>query len=212
MRVDLDAKVLTADGEHAGSVQRAVVDPRTNEVTELVISTGALLGRDVLLPRAEIDRASRDGDTIQLRLTRDELDRLPDFVSANYVAPPVGWLPPGGYAFGAFGGFVWPATYADLAAAQPPPANAVEEPSIGKGAVVFDRNGDDLGVVDDVLFDGATGRLRGFVLRVGGAFRTLFGGGDTLELASGWVDRVGEGAVHLRVAKEEVERAAQRTS
>ena len=43
MRVDLDAKVRTHDGEDAGSVQRAVVDPRTNEVMELVITTGGWL-------------------------------------------------------------------------------------------------------------------------------------------------------------------------
>jgi hypothetical protein len=34
MRVDLDAKVQTRDGEAAGSVQRAVIDPQANEVSD----------------------------------------------------------------------------------------------------------------------------------------------------------------------------------
>ena len=44
MRVDLDAKVGTSDGQDAGSVQRVVVDPRSTEVTDFVISTGGLSG------------------------------------------------------------------------------------------------------------------------------------------------------------------------
>ena len=41
MRVDLDAKVLTSDGNDAGSVQRAVVDPQTNEVVATLTVAGA---------------------------------------------------------------------------------------------------------------------------------------------------------------------------
>jgi sporulation protein YlmC with PRC-barrel domain len=51
MRVDLQAKVLTREGETAGRLQQVVVDPRTNEVSEFVMSTGGLLGHDVS-PRA----------------------------------------------------------------------------------------------------------------------------------------------------------------
>jgi sporulation protein YlmC with PRC-barrel domain len=211
MRVDLHAKVLTRDGEHVGSVQRAVVNPKMNEVTELVISTGAILGRDLLLPRREIDRASRDGDAIRLDLTRAEVERLPEYVPAGYLVPPAAWVPPAGYAFGAYGGFVWPLTYAELAeqdgAARP---GSTDEPSIGKGATVFDRDGDDLGVVEDVLFERESGRLRGFVLRVGGVFRTLFGGGETVEVGRDAIERVAENAVYLRLPKEALERSQRR--
>jgi uncharacterized protein YrrD len=213
MRVDLDAKVLTRDGEHVGSVQRAVIDPDRNEIGELVISTGGWLGRDVLLPIAEIDRARADGDAIRLSLSKDEVERLPDYVPASYGVPPGGWTYTGMYGMWPYGAYAWPAVYAPGAYTAPAYASSAgrtgdEDPSIGKGAVVFDRNGDNFGVVDDVLFDAASGRLRGFVVRVGGVFRTLFGGGDTVEIARGAVDRVQDGAVHLRVAKEQVEHAA----
>jgi uncharacterized protein YrrD len=213
MRVALDAKVLTRDGEDAGSVERAVVNPEANEVTAFVVSTGALFGRDVLVPLRGIERASPDGDAIRLALTKEEIERLPAYVPADYVVPPADWVYTGAYAFGPYGGFVWPAAYGGYQYTAGPGGSGTapgqpEEPTIGKGAVVFDRDGEDLGVVDDVLFDPASGRLRGFVLRVGGVLRTLLGGGDTVEVTREAVDRVAEGAVHLRLRKDEVARGA----
>jgi sporulation protein YlmC with PRC-barrel domain len=43
--------------------------------------------------------------------------------------------------------------------------------TVDKGAIVMDRDGDHVGVVGDVLLDGQTSRLEGFVLRVGGPLR-----------------------------------------
>ena len=37
MRLDLDAKVRARDGEEIGSVDRAIVNPQTNEVTDIVV-------------------------------------------------------------------------------------------------------------------------------------------------------------------------------
>lgn len=215
MRVDLDAKVLTRDGEELGTVQRAVVRPDTMDVTDFVINTGGLLGRDVLLPIEEIERAARDGDVIRLELTREQAEDLPAYVPAEYVPPPQGWSYSGGYPFGPHGGFVWPTAYADSYAGSTAPTASADEPvpgsvelSIGKGAVVIDRDGEDIGVVDDIRFDEATGRLSGFVLRLGGALRTMFGGGDTVEIDRASVVSVEEGAVYLTISQRELERRA----
>jgi sporulation protein YlmC with PRC-barrel domain len=225
MRVDLDAKVRTRDGDEAGSVQAAVIDPHTNEVTDFVVSTGGWLGKDVLVPREEIDRASEDGDAIRLDLTKAELEALPAYVSDSYMPPPAGWALPAGYAFGTgAGGFLWPAgyfppmSYSGATSPAPAPAGAgvpagqqaavgvesADEVSVDKGALVLDAAGHDIGVVDDVRFDAQTGRLSGLVIRVGSAFRTLFGGGDTVEIGAEGLSRVGDGVVHLRVTKQEL--------
>jgi sporulation protein YlmC with PRC-barrel domain len=234
MRVDLDAKVRTGDGEDAGTVQRVVVDPHSNEVTDFVVSTGGLLGHDVLVPREEIERAAQDGDTIRLRLSKAELERLPIYAPAAYAAPAAGWVPPAGYGF-PYGSFLWPMGIgADMAPAMTAPgayagagsaadagivagntaggtggAGAAGDgtglPEISKGAVVLDQHGEDVGAVDDVRLDAATGQLRGFVLRVGGTLRTMFGGGDTLEVGASEVDRVEAELVRLRVSKEWLE-------
>jgi sporulation protein YlmC with PRC-barrel domain len=209
MRVDLDAKVFTREGAEIGHVHRAIVDPRSNEVTQLVIGTSRFLGRDVLLPIAEIERAALDGDAIRLTLTRADVEKLPDYLETEYVAPASGWLYPGAYSFTPYGGFLWPAAFADNAAEMPCAASADRDPrsdapAIEKGAFVFDRDGANIGVVDDMRFDPGTGALGGFVVRLGGIVRTLLHGGQTVEVAIGQVERVGEGEVTLRVLKAEL--------
>jgi len=64
MRVDLDAKVRARDGDEIGSVDRAIVDPHTEEVTSFVVSTGAIFGRDVVVARGDLEQATDDGDAI----------------------------------------------------------------------------------------------------------------------------------------------------
>ena len=221
MRVDLDAKVRASDGEEIGSVDRAVVDPHTNEVTHLVIGTGAIFGRDIVVPREDIERASQDGDTIQLDLTKDELERFPDFEPEQYGAPPPAWVAPAGYGFPA-SSYAWPVAMDPMLGPVPMvvpeelvDAQEIEEPdqvTLMKGALVLDRHDDDIGVVDDLRFDAETGQLEGFVLRVGGALRTLFGGGDTVEVSRYQIESVGESVVTLKLAKDEVEAAAQAAS
>jgi sporulation protein YlmC with PRC-barrel domain len=217
MRLDLDAKVRAQDGEDIGSVDRAVVDPRTNEVTHIVVRTGTIFGRDIMVPREDIERGSQDGDTIQLDLTKDELKQFPDFVLEHYDAPPPAWVAPAGYGFPSTG-YAWPIAVDPMMGPMPMAvpddhldgeAEDLDQVTLTKGALVLDRHSDDIGVVDDVRFDAETGQVLGFVLRVGGALRTLFGGGDTVEVSRSQIERVGESVVYLRLAKEEVEAATE---
>lgn len=215
MRFDLDAKVRASDGDDIGSVDRAIIDPRTHEVMSIVVRTGAIFGRDIMVPREDIERASQDGDAIRLTLTKDELERLPDFQPEEYGPPPGTWVAPAGYAFPA-GSYAYPLAVDPMGMSMPilipDGSDAVEEPdtvTLTKGALVLDRHGDDIGVVDDIRFDGDSGRVQGFVLRVGGALRTLFGGGDTVEVSRLQIESVGESIVHLRLAKDEVEAATE---
>jgi len=217
MRLDLDAKVRAHDGEDIGSVDRAVVDPRINEVTHIVVRTGAIFGRDIMVPRADIERATVEGDTIQLDLTRDELEQLPDFVMEEFGAPPPAWVAPAGYGFPSTG-YAWPVAVDPMAGPAPMmlPEDDLdgefEDPdqvTLTKGALVLDRHGDDIGVVDDLRFDVESGKLTGFVLRVGGALQTLFGGGDTVEVSRQQIEHVGESLVRLRLAKDEVAAATE---
>ena len=220
MRVDLDAKVRDRDGDDIGSVDRAIVDPRTNEVTHIVVRTGAIFGRDIMVPREDVERAALDGDTIRLAMSKDELEKLPDFAAEQYGAPPPTWVAPAGYGFPS-SGYAWPIAFDPMMGPTPimmpdeVVEGDVEEPdrvTLTKGALVLDRHGDDIGVVDDVRFDTQTGRLQGFVLRVGGALRTLFGGGDTVEVSSHQIEHVGESLVRLRLAKDEIEAAVEVSS
>jgi sporulation protein YlmC with PRC-barrel domain len=79
--------------------------------------------------------------------------------------------------------------------------------TLGKGEVVLDSEGHDLGVVEEVLLDQRSGELQGFVLRVGGMWKTLFGGGDRVTVHRDAVREVGEGTVQLNVVKEDLRAA-----
>jgi len=223
MRVDLDAKVRARDGDEIGSVDRAIVDPHTEEVTSFVVSTGAIFGRDVVVARGDLEQATDDGDAIRLRLTKDELEQLPDFVPERFTPPPPTWIAPAGYGFPS-SGYVWPVAVdpvEPMAAPIPTPDAGLSEAiadtdaitdepdlvTLNKGAIVMDSHGEDIGVVDEVRFDAQTGQLQGFVLRIGGVLRTMFGGGDTIEISRHDIDRVGESVVYLQRAKEQIEAA-----
>ena len=88
MRIDLHARVITREGETAGNIDRAVVDPQTNEVTEFVVSTGGLLGKNFLVPQEQVDQVSADGDELRLCLDKHELEQLPTYEPADSAASP----------------------------------------------------------------------------------------------------------------------------
>jgi len=211
MRVDLDAEVRTREGEAAGSVQRAIIDPQANEVSDFVISTGGLFGYDVLVPRERLEESSREGRTIRLDLTRDELKNMPPYEPMDYAMPTSGWVPPAGYAY-PLTSFLWPVGYLD-----PERERVVQDrgegegdvwPAIRKGTAVRDSSGDEIGVVDDVRVDPASGQLEGLVIRAGGVLQTFFGGGETFDISRSQIARVADGDIYLAVAKDHLERLA----
>src|SRR5919205_4225233 len=82
MRVELGAKVRTADGKDVGTIDRLIVDPSNNEIKAAVIHKGMILPRDVEVPLSAIERGS-DG-SVQLTYTADQVDHLPEFFESNY--------------------------------------------------------------------------------------------------------------------------------
>jgi hypothetical protein len=107
MRIDHGAKVRTKDGHQAGQVKHAIWDPGREKITEYVITTGGLLGHDVIVSPELLASAARDGNEIVLNITKDELDELAHYESDDYTTPPADWLAPASYGFPA-GGHLWP--------------------------------------------------------------------------------------------------------
>lgn len=218
MKIDFGARIRTSDGHDAGTVKGAVVDPRSREIDQFIISTGRLLGRDVLVSRGELESATSDAGAVRLRLTREQLDHMPDYVPADYIPPPSGWSAPTDYEAQPGELFMWPAAYAATPTpGRPTPLDAPPvvgedqgEPALMKGAAVRDRDLEDVGVVDEVRFDAASGRIEAIVIRVGSAIRTLFGGGETVEVDGSLIDEVAEGTVRLRIPKAELRPTASR--
>ena len=83
------ADVVSSDGEKAGSVDFVVIDPTSFHLTDIVVSTGTLLGRDIIVPMDSVERI--EPHRVVLTLDRAALERCPDYVEINYQSAPVAW-------------------------------------------------------------------------------------------------------------------------
>ncbi len=71
------ARVVTEDGKHAGNLERVLTDPKTDQVTHLVVSGGFLSGEKKLLPAYWIQ--SLDEDEIHLSVESRLFDKLVEY-------------------------------------------------------------------------------------------------------------------------------------
>src|SRR5712692_8063858 len=207
MRIDLHAAVRTSDGHGAGHIKSAIWDPAKNELAEFVIATGGLLGRDVLISREVLERATRNGEEIVLDMTKSELDGLATYDTSAYGAPPSGWLAPAAYGFPA-GGYLWPVG-ATEPLLQPAPKETLSRrtPAIRKGMNVRDADNNVIGVVEQVNLDSATGTLRGIVTRTGGTVERVVGGGDLSEISGEDIEVIDD---EVRLVSEAAETKGRR--
>ena len=196
MRIDLRARVRTKDGHDAGRVRRVIVDPATERITGFVVSTGGLLGREVIVGEDAFEAADAKGEKVTLGLTKEELKTQPTFEEGDYVAPEPGWTTPTGYEFPP-NAYLWPIN-------EPSAMEERDRPAIQKGDTVKDRDGDVVGAVEEVRFDPATGTLLGFTVKAGASLERLFGGGKLAEISRDDILRIAEGEVRLGVDREEI--------
>jgi uncharacterized protein YrrD len=197
MRIDLGARVKTKDGHDAGKVHRVIIDPATERITGFVVSTGGLLGRDVIVGEDAFEAADKGGEAVTLNLTKEDLKTQPTFEEGDYVAPEPGWSAPTGYEFPP-NAYLWPPI--DTL----PAAEERHRPAIKKGDTVKDRDGDVVGAVEEIRFDEPTGELLGLTVRAGAGLERLFGGGKLAEISRDEILRIAEGEVRLGVDREEI--------
>jgi sporulation protein YlmC with PRC-barrel domain len=196
-----------------GTVDRLIVDPGNNEIKAAVIRKGHVLPRDVEVPLSALEPGP-DG-SIQLTYTADQVDKLPEFFESNYtLTPPAGYVPPAGFPTG---GMYWPINYGYFGV---PPLGPTDESAggsaldreataalerqdlenavIGKGSAVVDRDGEQVGDVDRLVFDADGHRLTSFVVRKGFIFT------EDRELPASTINRVDDGVIYLKVGKHEL--------
>lgn len=196
MRVPLDARIRTSDGHDAGNVRRVLIDPAWERITGFVVSTGRLLGREVIVGEDAFVEGASPG-VLTLRLSKAELEAQPSFAESDYVPPPSTWaapvtfgLPPSAY--------LWPVESA------PEPTPESMTPAIRKGDTVKDRDGDVVGVVQEIRFDERSGGLTGLVVKVGAGLERLIGGGELAEISQADILRIVAGEVRLAIDREEM--------
>lgn len=201
MHFKKDAEVVNSDGEKAGTVDRVVLDPDSNEVTHLVVSTGFWLADSKVLP-IELVNYSTD-DQVVLVDDAEDLEDLPDFEQSYYVkaddsrlagspeqtfAPSFYWYPPMGtrWNFGAETGYSQPRYTVRDQKNIPDGTVAIQE-----GAEVISRDDEKVGEVERVITDQEHAThfviAEGFILK------------DKKLIPVDWISQVFPDRIHLMV-------------
>ena len=97
-RIRIGSPILCGDGREVGEVDRVIVDPKSGELTHLVVRATHLLTHDVVLPISAVRDRGADAVTVTLGVL--DLERLPDYVEEEYVSPAREETPPGAYGHG----------------------------------------------------------------------------------------------------------------
>lgn len=159
--------VLAHDGTKLGTVAYLVVNPTTMKITDLVVSTGSLLGRDVVVP--EKDVVDSEGGQVRLDIGQDELKALPDYVSVQFQTPPAGWIPTAGFTYPT-GALLWPTGVyypEETAVTVNTPQGTV---GIDRGMDVESSDGHKVGSIDALVTDPQTHQLSEIVVKHGFIF------------------------------------------
>jgi len=84
MQLKEGADIYTAEGKRVGSLDRVVLDPRSKEVTGIVVRKGLLFGEDRVVPISLVATVTDEGN-INLRPGAGDLEELPNFAETEYV-------------------------------------------------------------------------------------------------------------------------------
>ena len=189
------ASILTADGKQVGHLDRVVIDPKTKEVTHIVVHKGFIFTEDKVVPVNLI--ASAKEDRITLREDAGDLAALPKFEERHFVpldkeestrigyeafnvSPLYSYYPPYGVAY----------PYQRVEIEQHIPEGTV---ALKEGAEVISADGEHVGDVEEILTDPQADRVTHFVITQGLFFK------DRKLVPITWVSRFGEEQVHLEV-------------
>jgi len=202
MKFTENAAVLTADHDKAGHLEKLVIDPRTTQVTDVVVGTGLLssVGEKVV-PIRLIDSV-QDGE-ILLHQSVGSLHELPDYVEEHFVpltgkkgkqlsyAPPIPVLI-GNYPYPIPGQPPLP-RYVRKETEKNIPEDAV---TLELGTPVFDSVGDHVGDIEKVLVGSDTDRISHFVITQGLLLK------KRRLVPITWLNRVEEDRVYLAVDRD----------
>ena len=206
-------EVKTSNGDKVGTIDRVVLDPKTDQVTHVVVRKGFLLPEDKVV-RVE-DIASASEDTVMLRNDIENLNDLPPYEERYYVpwedvedrhaagpnkAAPYYWYPPVGAAWWGTPGYAGDYGYAPYLTPVEVVHNIPEGTvALKKGAKVYSSEGDHVGNVER-LFVSADERISHFVISEGLIFKSK------KLVPTSWVTDVTEDEVYLSVAKKVLDR------
>jgi uncharacterized protein YrrD len=215
MKIELGAKVVTADGDEIGTIDKLILDPEGGDLHAIVVHKGLLFGRDIEIPIDDI--AQQQTGTIHIRRTKQQLDDVQTFYEGSYTTPPPERSAEfvSGYGYPA-SGLLWPSRWSGPVSGEPyghEAVGAVEDEVaamhraqdlsnavIKEGSDVRSRDGEKVGEVHQIVFDSTTGRPTMLVIRKGFLFT------EDVEIPAGLISSVDDDRVYLDARHDELER------
>lgn len=218
--------VYTSDERDAGTIDRVVVDPSTDEVRELIVRKGLLFTEDKVVPIHLVESATED--RVTLADTENELNSLPPFEERYYVAPdgytdderagleaaedvgiesdvdryvePLYSYPPLGTPWWSYGTYGVPPVGVEIPYPERVRQNIPEGTvAVKEGARVYSSDGKHVGNIEEIFTDEASKRATHYVISKGLLFK------ESKLIPTNWVKVTGEDEVNLSVATNLVE-------
>lgn len=87
--LELEAHVTDANNHRVGKVLYLVASLYTHQLTYLIIELNTFEDKQVVVKPSQIQKVLEDGRIVQLTLTREELEKQPDFIEKqfSYLGP-----------------------------------------------------------------------------------------------------------------------------
>jgi sporulation protein YlmC with PRC-barrel domain len=185
MDIPINVEVVCCDG-HCGHSTHVILNPKTDQVTHVVVQEYAFSDDQRLIPVEQIVESTPQ--EIHLRCCKGDMRRMEHFTEAEFI--------PAAYPHG-----FWYATTGE------PSVFVVEhelvppgEEAIDRGARVMAKDGP-IGHVDEFLIDPASQLITHLVLREG-----HFWGQKEVTIPVSQIGRIEDDTVYLKLSKEEIEK------
>jgi uncharacterized protein YrrD len=164
MDIHLGADIISSDGEKFGTVDSLVVDPHTGEINSIIIRKGLFFPTDRIIPIERV--AEFDHERVVLNMSSEQIDELPEYMDANYMAPPAGYYGSAGY--------MWPAAQSQYLATVATDIMIDEQVHqrdpdaviLSEGTLIVDSAGEELGRITELDTDDR-GRITAFKVEQG---------------------------------------------
>lgn len=83
MKIKMGEKVLSQNGRDVGRIERVVMDPKSDEITHVVIEKGVLFKEDRIAPVSMLGASTDKGLT--LLVDEKEINELPEFKTEHFI-------------------------------------------------------------------------------------------------------------------------------
>jgi len=193
----IGAAVHCLDG-HCGRLARVVIDPATNEITDLVVEKGALIRHDRVVPIHTIASVSPEG--IWLTVQSDKVETYAKYTEREFVVPVEDWEHERHDAHHAS---IWMMPYgmAFIDQAVPMREHVTEGiastlDTIGRGTAVIGTEGR-LGAVNHVLADLESEEITHLIARRGGLLP------DYRIMTIDQVNEIDDDGIHTELTEQE---------